>query len=187
MIQVARTTSPDDARLRFSTGFAAKLPYSSGSFDLVVSITSFDHWADQRAVQTAARCWQSRNHSAVANARQLLTKETHGAGISRGRRGRGLEPAALRLSCLGAVAPRSRPSQPALGPDDVADGLDVWSGRRGSNPQLQPWEGCTLPLSYSRAGQGDEDSAGRGQGARPGAAGEPAPPLSGKRPGASAA
>jgi hypothetical protein len=33
MIQVARTTSPDDARLRFSTGFAAKLPYSSGSFD----------------------------------------------------------------------------------------------------------------------------------------------------------
>jgi len=68
MIQVARTTSPDDARLRFSTGFAAKLPYSSGSFDLVVSTTSFDHWADQRAVQTAARCWQSRNHSAGANA-----------------------------------------------------------------------------------------------------------------------
>ena len=30
------------------------------------------------------------------------------------------------------------------------------SGRRGSNPQLQPWEGCTLPLSYSR---GDSDLA----------------------------
>jgi hypothetical protein len=28
---------------------------------------------------------------------------------------------------------------------------DPVSGRRGSNPQLQPWEGCTLPLSYSRA------------------------------------
>jgi hypothetical protein len=26
----------------------------------------------------------------------------------------------------------------------------IVSGRRGSNPQLQPWEGCTLPLSYSR-------------------------------------
>src|SRR5947209_2614035 len=26
------------------------------------------------------------------------------------------------------------------------------SGRRESNPQLQPWKGCTLPLSYSRAG-----------------------------------
>ena len=25
-----------------------------------------------------------------------------------------------------------------------------WSGRRGSNPRLQPWQGCTLPLSYSR-------------------------------------
>ena len=24
------------------------------------------------------------------------------------------------------------------------------SGKRGSNPRLQPWQGCTLPLSYSR-------------------------------------
>jgi hypothetical protein len=32
------------------------------------------------------------------------------------------------------------------------------SGRRGSNPQLQPWEGCTLPLSYSRD-EASEDSA----------------------------
>src|ERR1700680_3285163 len=32
------------------------------------------------------------------------------------------------------------------------------SGRRGSNPQLQPWEVCTLPLSYSR-GPATEDSA----------------------------
>jgi hypothetical protein len=29
-----------------------------------------------------------------------------------------------------------------------------WSGKRGSNPQLQPWEGCTLPLSYSRSTSG---------------------------------
>src|SRR3954447_26682782 len=26
-----------------------------------------------------------------------------------------------------------------------------WSGKRDSNPRLQPWQGCTLPLSYSRA------------------------------------
>jgi hypothetical protein len=26
-----------------------------------------------------------------------------------------------------------------------------WSGRRDSNPQLQPWEGRALPLNYSRA------------------------------------
>jgi hypothetical protein len=31
------------------------------------------------------------------------------------------------------------------------DRLVVVSGRRGSNPRLQPWEGCTLPLSYSRS------------------------------------
>jgi hypothetical protein len=25
-----------------------------------------------------------------------------------------------------------------------------WSGRRDSDPRLQPWQGCTLPLSYAR-------------------------------------
>ena len=32
-------------------------------------------------------------------------------------------------------------------------GLDSlrWSGRRELNPRLQPWQGCTLPLSYSRS------------------------------------
>ena len=27
----------------------------------------------------------------------------------------------------------------------------LWSGKRDSNPRLQPWQGCTLPLSYSRS------------------------------------
>ena len=27
----------------------------------------------------------------------------------------------------------------------------LWSGKRDLNPRLQPWQGCTLPLSYSRA------------------------------------
>src|SRR2546428_8630295 len=27
-----------------------------------------------------------------------------------------------------------------------------WSGKRDLNPRLQPWQGCTLPLSYSRFG-----------------------------------
>ena len=30
-----------------------------------------------------------------------------------------------------------------------------WSGRRDLNPRLQPWQGCTLPLSYSRDGCGN--------------------------------
>src|SRR6185312_12939194 len=25
-----------------------------------------------------------------------------------------------------------------------------WSGRRGSNPRPQPWQGCILPLNYFR-------------------------------------
>ena len=28
--------------------------------------------------------------------------------------------------------------------------ITFWSGRRDLNPRLQPWQGCTLPLSYSR-------------------------------------
>ncbi len=26
----------------------------------------------------------------------------------------------------------------------------LWSGKRDLNPRLQPWQGCILPLSYSR-------------------------------------
>ena len=27
----------------------------------------------------------------------------------------------------------------------------IWSGRRDLNPRLRPWQGRTLPLSYSRS------------------------------------
>ena len=34
---------------------------------------------------------------------------------------------------------------------DVSTGVVYgWSGRRDLNPRRQPWQGCTLPLSYSR-------------------------------------
>ena len=29
-------------------------------------------------------------------------------------------------------------------------GTKLWSGKRDSNPRLRPWQGRTLPLSYSR-------------------------------------
>ncbi len=48
MIEAARRTAADD-RLRFVVGTAERLPWPAASFDLVVSTTSFDHWADQRA------------------------------------------------------------------------------------------------------------------------------------------
>jgi ubiquinone/menaquinone biosynthesis C-methylase UbiE len=48
MIDVARE-SVSDRRIEFAVGFAEHLPYPDHWFDLVVSTTSFDHWADQRA------------------------------------------------------------------------------------------------------------------------------------------
>ena len=48
MIEVASGAAADD-RLRFVAGGAERLPWPAATFDLVVSTTSFDHWADQRA------------------------------------------------------------------------------------------------------------------------------------------
>ena len=48
MVRVARE-STDDPRVRFQAGTAEHLPEPDGAFDLVVSTTSFDHWADQEA------------------------------------------------------------------------------------------------------------------------------------------
>jgi len=47
MIGAARATATDD-RLLFLVGAAERLPWPDATFDLVVSTTSFDHWADQR-------------------------------------------------------------------------------------------------------------------------------------------
>jgi ubiquinone/menaquinone biosynthesis C-methylase UbiE len=54
MIKVAAASGASgapagDERLKFSAGVAEQLPYRDGSFDLVVSATSFDHWSDQLA------------------------------------------------------------------------------------------------------------------------------------------
>jgi ubiquinone/menaquinone biosynthesis C-methylase UbiE len=48
MIEVAAAMAADD-RLHFRVGTAEELPWPAGVFDLVVSTTSFDHWADQQA------------------------------------------------------------------------------------------------------------------------------------------
>jgi ubiquinone/menaquinone biosynthesis C-methylase UbiE len=48
MIEAASGAATDE-RLRFAVGTAERLPWPGASFDLVVSTTSFDHWADQRA------------------------------------------------------------------------------------------------------------------------------------------
>ena len=48
MIEAARAAATD-GRLRWRPGTAEDLPDETGTFDLVVSTTSFDHWADQQA------------------------------------------------------------------------------------------------------------------------------------------
>ncbi|HEY2551079.1 MAG TPA: class I SAM-dependent methyltransferase, partial [Streptosporangiaceae bacterium] len=48
MVEVAAAAAADD-RLRFVVATAEHLPWPAAAFDLVVSTTSFDHWADQRA------------------------------------------------------------------------------------------------------------------------------------------
>ena len=55
-------------------------------------------------------------------------------------------------------APRERGSSPEEAGDNKQKsrrcGISekaFWSGRRDLNPRLQPWQGCTLPLSYSRS------------------------------------
>jgi SAM-dependent methyltransferase len=48
MIAVAKDRSADP-RLGYRQAAAERLPFDDASFDLVISTTSFDHWADQRA------------------------------------------------------------------------------------------------------------------------------------------
>jgi len=48
MIEAARRAA-FDSRVAFDSGVAERLPFADGSFDLVVTTTSFDHWTDQRA------------------------------------------------------------------------------------------------------------------------------------------
>jgi ubiquinone/menaquinone biosynthesis C-methylase UbiE len=49
MIAAAATAAHHlDPRIQLSTGVAEELPFATDTFDLVVAVTSFDHWADQR-------------------------------------------------------------------------------------------------------------------------------------------
>ncbi len=48
MVRVAQE-STTDPRVRFQAGTAEHLTEPDGAFDLIVSTTSFDHWADQQA------------------------------------------------------------------------------------------------------------------------------------------
>src|SRR6185295_15495605 len=60
----------------------------------------------------------------------------------------------LAVANINCAAPAFRQA-PKLKRESEAGGLrfpfKIWSGKRGSNSRPQPWQGCALPLSYSRA------------------------------------
>jgi ubiquinone/menaquinone biosynthesis C-methylase UbiE len=48
MVKTANAVTQDD-RLTFAVGVAEQIGYPDGTFDLIISTTSFDHWSDQQA------------------------------------------------------------------------------------------------------------------------------------------
>ena len=84
MVEVARGAANDD-RLRFVVGTAERLPWPAASFDLVVSTTSFDHWADQRAgLAQCARVLEPGGYLVLADLFSVLLLPT----LLAGRRGK---------------------------------------------------------------------------------------------------
>ena len=84
MVKAARGAATDD-RLRFVVGTAERLPWSAASFDLVVSTTSFDHWADQRAgLAQCARVLEPGGYLVLADLFSVLLLPT----LLAGRRGK---------------------------------------------------------------------------------------------------
>jgi ubiquinone/menaquinone biosynthesis C-methylase UbiE len=67
MVDAARR-STRDPRIVVAEGSAERIPSSDGAFDLVVSTTSFDHWADQAAgICECARVLAPRGHLVLAD------------------------------------------------------------------------------------------------------------------------
>jgi ubiquinone/menaquinone biosynthesis C-methylase UbiE len=103
MIEVARAAADD--RLRFVVGTAERLPWPAASFGLVVSTTSFDHWADQRAgLAECARALEPGGCLVLADLFSALLMPTLLAG--RRDKARTRRRAAHLLTAAGLRAPQ---------------------------------------------------------------------------------
>jgi ubiquinone/menaquinone biosynthesis C-methylase UbiE len=84
MIEAAKAATTD-GRLRFVVGTAEQLPWPAGTFDLVISTTSFDHWADQdRGLAQCARVLAPGGCLVLADLFSVLLLPT----LPAGRRGK---------------------------------------------------------------------------------------------------
>jgi ubiquinone/menaquinone biosynthesis C-methylase UbiE len=104
MVAAARDRAADE-RLHFLAGAAERLPFADGQFDLVVSTTSFDHWADQAAgLAECARVLAPGGHLVLADLFSPLLWPT----LLAGRRGKARTRArATRLvTAAGLRSPR---------------------------------------------------------------------------------
>src|SRR5215471_7707454 len=75
---------------------------------------------------------------------------TSSEGVTAGR-----QPSPGRLACQPKLTGAGESPPPLLrsygGQPSPAFVSEGWSGKRDSNPRLRPWQGRTLPLSYSRS------------------------------------
>ena len=67
-------------------------------------------------------------------------------GYGADREGDADEVVGLSVRLRGSAATETR-----LANRKLASASEGWSGKRDSNPRLRPWQGRTLPLSYSRS------------------------------------
>jgi ubiquinone/menaquinone biosynthesis C-methylase UbiE len=94
----------DDDRLSFTVGVAEKLDYPDGTFDLVISTTSFDHWTNQQAgLVECARVLRPDGH--------LVLVDRFSSWLRPTRRGRARTKGHVTKLVLGAgfVSPRWHP------------------------------------------------------------------------------
>jgi ubiquinone/menaquinone biosynthesis C-methylase UbiE len=101
MIEAARSASSDE-RLNFTQGTAERLPADESAYDLVVSTTSFDHWADQAAgIRECARALAPGGTLVLTDLFSNLLRPTmlgsrHGKARTRSRATRLITAAGLR-------------------------------------------------------------------------------------------
>ncbi len=119
----------------------------------IIAKLSQEYLEARGGIELEATCGRKRSGEPAAEipsrARDLYHRETV-AGISGGA-GRN-RTADRGFADLGLTTWRPRPKGGLYTkPSRLSEGSKIWSGRRDLNPRLRPWQGRTLPLSYSRS------------------------------------